>query len=56
MPRGEAMLSTRLTPYGYSHVRSGRLISRALKLSPVDICAIVEVFEILRGWRDEARR
>lgn len=58
MPKGEAMLATPPTPYGFSRVRLfvRRLLSHAPKLSPVDLQAIVDLFEILRRWRDEAQR
>ncbi|MBE7480589.1 MAG: hypothetical protein HS104_11485 [Polyangiaceae bacterium] len=61
MPRGAALLEMRPTPYGFSHVRlklhrAANTNGSRVALSIDDMKAVVEVFGILRAWRDEGRR
>lgn len=61
MPRGAALLAMKPTQYGFSPVRLKRYRAantndQRLTLAPDDMRAVVEVFGILRSWRDEGRR
>lgn len=61
MPRGAALLETRPTPYGFSYVRlkfhrATNTNAERLVLAPDDMKAVVEVFSMLRAWRDEGQR
>lgn len=51
----------RPTPYGFSHVRlklhrTANTNGSHAALTADDVKAVVEVFGILRAWRDEGRR